>query len=257
MGASKSPVPQDTSSDVLSKVRDGRIAKPQKPVTPLQYPDPIELAIAPEAASSKHANEDHGQFEDIEVYMVMVEHRVQYLDDDNEILKLCPNLGEANDEARRYLQEHEDYGPEIEWDEYQEKIAAAGTMRIEASGLEGETFEIRVEKKMMKRKTRSNHAATEVKPTDEPLEYVYIVKVESRKNVCGSNEEGEIDSVEIASTCKNPEDANNFLRSLAEERMEEGFECDEDEIDGLLHMSVLDMMEGEKVVYYVEKQRVW
>lgn len=188
--------------------------------------------------------------------MVIREHTGTYIDDEKDILKLFPDLEEANKEARRYLQA--EHGSDVEWDRYDENIEADGSVQIEASGFEAEDFVVRVEKKIMKRKMCSNHATAEVKPTTGSLKHVYIVTLESRKNVCGSNEDGDIDSVEIQGTYRKPGDANNKVRSLVEEKTEDSLdlECNESEKNGLLHMSVLDMGEEEMPIYDVEKQRV-
>lgn len=374
MGVTKPSLPRNDSSVVLSKVRDGRIAKPEEPIPPFSYPAIIDQPAGPNPASSHHTNKDYREVEDIEVYMVMVEHKVQYLDAENDIFKLCPDLEEANGEARRYLEEHEDYGPDVEWDEYQETVEADGRIQLEAAGGEGENFMIRVEKKVMKRKIPSKGAASRPKPKDssaiaepatfinidvnheqshneetifmviteyretgfpdkikvitqcpdleeangkarrcldeeygpgidhwgeyqerieadgsmrirasgceeeehvvriekkvikrlpkprnEPLGYSYVVLVEYRKNVHEFNEEGDIDWVAIESIHGNLQNANNFLRSLVEENRldREHLDVDENEEEGLLHITVLDQREGEKVVYGVEKHPVW
>lgn len=238
-----------------SRIQNGRVAKSQKPVAAIPNPAVIDLTAAPDATSSRHTHEGHEQLENEEVYTVIVNHTHPYMETHTFIFKLCPNLEEANREARRWL--NSESGPTMDLDDFEERIEADGSVRIRASAFEADNFLVRVERELMKRKIRSKRATGEVKPTNGTLKHVYIVKVENRKHICGSNEDGEIDSVEIQGTYRKPEDANNFLRSLVEERMEDDFECDEHEEEGLLHMSVLDMMEGEQVVYDVEKQRVW
>lgn len=190
------------------------------------------------------------------VYLVIVDHTHPYIEATTTIFALCPDLEAANGEARRYLNSKS--GPDVDLDDFDEWIDADGSVRIRASAFEADNFVVRVEKRRMKRKMHPNRATGELKPKTEPLKYVYIVKAETRKHVCGSNEEGEIDFVEIQGTYRKLGDANNKIRSLVEEQTEDrlDLECNESEENGLLHMSVLDMGEEEMSIYDVEKQRV-
>lgn len=70
--------------------------------------------------------------------------------------------------------------------------------------------------------TSLDSAGRKAKTRIESLKYVYVVKFEHRNNVCGSNEYGEIESVDIDNAFKNLEDAEEHVRSMAEEKMEDG-----------------------------------
>lgn len=133
---------------------------------------------------------------------------------------------------------------------YQEDIEADGSVFIRASGCEEEEHVVRVEKKVTK------HGP---KPRVKPLGYSYVVLVEYRKNVHEFDEEGDIDYVNIEAIHSSLENAKHFVRRLVEERRMgwKHLEYEINEERGLLHMSVLDLMEREKVVYDVEMHPVW
>lgn len=246
MSATKTPSAKDTSSDGSSHVRDGRIDKSQKPTGACHSSSKAQPATSP------HAKLDDARSQDEKtVYQVITEYRYTGYPDRIRVFAQHTDLAEANREASFYL--NEEYGPGMkpeDWISYQEDMEANGSVRVRASGYEGGDHVVRIEKKVVKRRP---------KPRKEPLGYSYVVLVQYRNNVNEFNEEGDLDCVNIGSIYSSPEKANQYLRSLVDGRIEDrtDLECDERKEEGLLHMSILDIMEGEKVVYDVEKHPVW
>lgn len=188
------------------------------------------------------------------VFIVMQKHTRSDIGlDDTDVIASCSSLGEANWIAHQCLEDQLGFG--IEWDEFEEHLDDRGCVSVKAKRFEYEKFEVWIKIKSQER--RAATASREPRKGDQ-VDYVYIVRTEFRNNVCGSNEEGEIETVDIDTAFKELEAANAHVRSSVEESTEdrEELEVTESSAGGLLRMDVLDLNEGEMTVYEVVQQRV-
>ena len=136
-----------------------------------------------------------------------------------------------------------------------------GTIRIFAELVDSESFVVRVQKKQQRRKVALKviNVPRPIAPRPKQTSEVYIVQVESPKNVCGSNEEGEIDDVDILAVFKGSDAASEFLQARVEADFGGEEECEFEEgydSDRLLWRQVLKLCEGSLWNYNVMNQRL-
>ncbi|MCJ1460025.1 hypothetical protein MMC28_010404 [Mycoblastus sanguinarius] len=184
-------------------------------------------------------------------YVVMQTHRLNEInEDETQVIAVCSDLADANQTARRCLKDQ--FGSGM-WDEYDEDVTQDGRVEVNAHGFEDEDFHIWIEKKAQKSGT--GPSKPETTKVDGSL-VVYVVTRERRTNVCGSNEEGEIECVDIEGVFKDLTFANACVRRPAEQNEEDGeYEIDERVEDGgRLQMEMRDMIEGTMFRFGVVQQ---
>lgn len=266
MGATKPTARPDAVSKALTQIRNGGITRTRSPSSNPSKQSIIDLTKAVHHASTnaQHTNiTDPGQRSSIpeevqeNVYLVMLDQMLYedpyHGDERTEVFAVCADLEEANKQARRCLDV--EIGESIEWEEYDEKVERDGTVYIQARGGEGEDMVVRIEKKTQKRKALASKSS-ETKA--HMVLQIYIVLAETRKDVCGSNEEGEIESVEVQAVFQDLAAAMTYMRELVESETEdrEDLKIEEFVDGGLPWMRTTDLEEGAMSVYKIVKQRL-
>lgn len=239
---------------------DVKIKKLQKriPPTPQARTLPVPLqpcastAKAPIPRGLKATKKTFPVYDD--VYVVSCTHTIPYASDETNVISLHRDLEDANDFARRYLA---DKSPDLfSWDKYGERINCdEGGIHITAENMDTDSYIVTVRAKTLKRKPQIQQIVPPPRRSPSPeLCEVYLVTVECRKFLCGSNEDGELDSIEVRKAFKTLEDAEDFAEEEMEDRVMDGeWDRDEGKKGGMLVLEAREWYREEQVIVRVSE----
>ncbi|KAK4691347.1 hypothetical protein P7C71_g5633, partial [Lecanoromycetidae sp. Uapishka_2] len=257
MGATKPTAQPNLAPRNLTQVRDGGVKKHRNPGNSASIQKAIDLTDPgsehPTSATVPMLSNPEDTPSTAEwVYLVILDNtNPDNGETDTNVFAVCADLTEANDEARQCLDV--EYGEGFAWEDYKETIGRDGTFHITARGGEGEEMTVQIVKKLQMRK---NAPPTSTKPKVQAVTHVYIVLAETRKDVCGSNEDGEIEDIEVQAVFENLAAAESCLRGQVESNNEDrdDLETEEFEVGGLLSIRTTDLGEGAMSLYRIVKQ---
>lgn len=170
------------------------------------------------------------------------------------MISLHSDLNEANGAARRYLA---DKNPNLSrWDKYGEGFNCdEGGIHITAANMDTDSYIVTVRTKKLKRKPQIQQIAPPPRRSPSPeLSEVFLVTVEYRKFLCGSNEDGELDGVEVRGAFKTLEDAEEFAEEEMGDQVADGeWHRDEGKEGGMLVLEAREWCREEQVIVRVSE----
>lgn len=240
----------------MKKLQKRKPAPPQPRTTPVSSQPGATTARGPAPIALTPTTETSPDYEEVYTVSCAYSHPVPFLTDISYQISLHSSRDEANEAAQRYLNDDNPRG----WDKYSERFDPHdGGICITAVRRHA-TYVVTVQKKNQECKPLIPQIPDLSPRSPSPeLREIFLVTVEKRHHVCGSNEEGELQSVEVRRAFKSPEDAKNLADEELGDLMDDGewqgqddeWELKEGEKDALLVLSAREWEKEEVVVVRV------
>ena len=238
--------------DVEMKKLQKRKPPPPEPRTlpvPSQARATAPKVLKPNSAASTN-------YED--VYVVSSTYSIPHVSEETNVISLHSDLDEANEVARRYL---DDKNPNLpRWDEYSERFNChEGGIYITAANVDTDSYIVTVRKNRLKRKPQIQQIPPPPSRSPSPeLRDIFLVTIEKQRYIYGSNEDRDLENIDITGAFKTLEDADEFAEEQMQDLVADGEWHREDgegdgEGDGMLVLAAREWGREEMVVVRVSE----